>query len=445
MLLSDNNVYWRVNGSIRPSDFSGRDARRIWEFASEELSNGRAVDAFLVGERFPDIDRSYLFGLIAESGGSANAEAYARHVADAACQRELTTLLAKATGVAGSYPWKTIVAGLQKRLTELETARGSDDITFAKVLESGLEELDARQAGKISGIDWGIPALNAALTHLSGPRLIVLAGRPGLGKTALAQLCALRTAAAGNAVGMVHLEMGTAEIGIRALAESYGISMTALYHGDPGAVQQLREAAKANDISKYPIYVTDSAYGLHEICGQIANWVSRRQIRAGFIDHLQLIDLGVASGQRLTDRLSYATSSLKRLAKRFDIPIILLSQLNRANEREGRRPTPADLRDSGSIEQDADVIIMLHGSMETDEDGNRDVEIGIPKNRIGRTGWLSRHRFQFNGPTQRFAQLEPQKSIPGSGEPSGDRPLARRYRKAKGGESQEASGDRGVL
>jgi replicative DNA helicase len=212
----------------------------------------------------------------------------------------------------------------------------------------------------ISGIPTGLHELDQRLGGLQGSELYVIAGRPGMGKTAIALTIARSAARAGKHVRFVSLEMSRGQLYQRFYAQETGISVQDQRR--PLAAAQFRQLGDAAErINKLPITIDDSD---GQTVAQIRTR-ARRQRRRGGIDLLIVDYLGLV---KATDpkapkvyQIEEITTTLKRLSKELDIPVILLGQLNRGVEnREDKRPTLADLRDSGSIEQDADVVMFLY-------------------------------------------------------------------------------------
>jgi replicative DNA helicase len=300
--------------------------------------------------------------------------------------------------------------------TELEQVQSATESyrDMRGVLHDTLDAIDEamtrRQTDGLNGISTGIPALDRMLGGLSGSRLYAVPGRPGLGKTALAHQIALCAARNGHAVGRCDLEMSYHEIGTRTAAHEYGISFTALEHGYEDAFSEFNDGMSNRPLTNLPIYMDAETYHLGGIIGRIAEWKHKHDIQLAIVDHLQLIR---AEGGNRNEALGNITSSLKRTAKRLGIPIILVCQLSRDNVKQGRRPRLEDLRDSGNIEQDIDIAVAINADPDQDDDGARDVELGLIKHRQGKTGWLTKN-IEFDGRTQTFREITDAYSFAGT-------------------------------
>ena len=270
---------------------------------------------------------------------------------------------------------------------EIDADKGTQHIS--EVLSEVGETLEVlqreRQEGKILRVPTGFKTLDFyTYGGFNAGNLVILAARPSVGKTAVMLHMAKAAARAGKAVNVYSLEMTNQELGQRFLAsESTGLSQWAMAKGN--VEWQLFEKA-VGSLSTHPIYLNDSARTLAEITSRITLNAMAGKCDIAFIDYLGLIKLYVKGGN-LSQAIAECTGDLKALAKACRIPIVLLCQLNRASASEKRPPEMYDLRDSGGIEQDADIVLMLERASD-DEDG-REVNMWVRKNRQGKAGNIS--------------------------------------------------------
>ncbi len=407
--LLDNDAYWKICGQLATEDFTNAMHKLCWTAITRAAERGDDFDAVTLAENFK-LDLAYLAELTNNTPGSANIEVYARIVRDKAAVRKAAAAVDKARSRLAGGDLSAIFE-LQASLEKLQsTDRPSTN--FHDALRAGLSAIEDAQVrrsanGGIVGAPTGIDLLDARTGGLSGGKLIILAARPSLGKTALVLQAAQAAAKAGFPVGILSLEMGAGEIALRSFAHQYQVNNTALAAGDRDVVAQLTQRL-ANDPNKMeavkglPIYVDEDNFTLGGILGRITEWHRKHSVKLVIVDHLQLIEL--PSNMNRNDGLGEITRQLKILAKRLDVPVVLLCQLNRNVEREQRKPRLSDLRDSGNIEQDADIVIALHGALETNHYGMREVEVGFLKFRGGLVGWSG--QVMFNGPTQTFRKME---------------------------------------
>ena len=266
------------------------------------------------------------------------------------------------------------------------TADGASEKTLSQVLEqvrSDVEETRELAAqGKKAIVTTGIGDLDYELLGGFAPtQLVIIAARPSVGKTAL-MLQMAKDAAAGGAPSIIFsIEMADTELGQRLMCATGQVDRRGLSDGSvPDA--KLREAIKTYD--GLPLYINDTACSLNEIVSRITSAVNRLGIKAAFIDYLGLIDPGT-NDESVVQQIAVMTRKLKNTAKRLKIPIVLLCQLSRRSAISNKPPQLQDLRDSGSIEQDADVVLMLDRDPKTMmQAGNPDILMYIRKNRRGR-------------------------------------------------------------
>lgn len=227
----------------------------------------------------------------------------------------------------------------------------------------------------------------------------MVASRPGCGKSALLLQVMTALASRGHPVGMCSIEMPSREIFNRLAAHRYKLNLSALTrrHGD--VARDLDRAAAANPMSTLPMHFDCEATELPAILSRAHEWHYRHGIKALFVDYTQLVDVRGSAPRH--EKIGEISRALKQIAKRLAIPVIAAAQFNREVDRDARRPRLSDLRESGAIEQDADLVLAINPAGDPDGVGLRSVEIGILKNRSGTTGWLS-DPITFDGRTQSF-------------------------------------------
>lgn len=269
---------------------------------------------------------------------------------------------------------------------EIDTDKGTQHIS--KVLEEvgdSLEELQKdRQSGKMLRTPTGFGTLNFyTYGGFNAGNLVILAARPSVGKTAIMLHMAKAAASAGKNVNIFSLEMTNQELVQRFLSsESDALNQWSMAKGD---IEWSAFEMAAGNLSSKPIYLNDSARSIEDISQRITLNSMAKKCDIAFIDYLGLIKLGKIGN--LSQAIAECTRDLKALAKSCKIPIVLLCQLNRASASEKRAPELYDLRDSGGIEQDADIVLMLERSGD-DPDG-KDVNMWVRKNRQGKAGNIS--------------------------------------------------------
>lgn len=265
---------------------------------------------------------------------------------------------------------------------EIDADKGTQHISAVlnELGEQVEETMKNRAEGKVLRVPTGFYSLDyATYGGFNAGNLVILAARPSVGKTAIMLQMAKAAALHGKAVNLFNLEMTNTELAQRFLFSTELITPVQMARGE--MEWTAFESASAQFASK-PIYLNDSASTADEIIARIMLNVQAKKCDIAFIDYLGLIGMGTKAP--LYQAIAETTKRLKQTAKSCKIPIVLLCQLNRASASENRSPMLYDLRDSGSIEQDADIVLMLERAS-TSEDG-RDVSMWIRKNRQGKAG-----------------------------------------------------------
>jgi replicative DNA helicase len=455
-ILVNNEAFYRVSDFLKADHFFAEPHRRIYEVAGKLIRAGKVatpltVKTFLGEEPIAELAPvEYLARLAANATTIINTEDYGRVVFDLAVRRQLIAIGEDMVNEAYEAPPETTprvqIEAVERRLYELaETGRYDQGFTpFADALTAAVDMAAAAydRAGGLSGIATGLSDLDRLMGGLQRSDLVILAGRPAMGKTSLATNIGFAIARAyrppeggsskakdGGIVGFFSLEMSAEQLATRILAEQSGISSSHIRRGaiDENQFADLVEAAKA--MQTLPFYI-DQTGGI--TIGQLAARARRLKRQKGLdvliVDYLQLLS---GSGKRSSDsrvqEITEITTGLKALAKELEVPIVALSQLSRQVEsREDKRPQLADLRESGSIEQDADVVLFVfreeyylqsrkpaEGTAEFFEweakmeavHGIAEVIIG--KQRHGPTGTV---KLQFDAEVTRFSNLAPERA-----------------------------------
>ena len=249
------------------------------------------------------------------------------------------------------------------------------------------------------------------------PGLTLLAARPSRGKTTMEDQVALWTAAKGLKVGRITLDSTREELLQRAMCRKAGVSLPKLKWGYAGR-SQLAAVREAKDLLQdYGMMFDDTSREIRQICTRARAWKMRHGLDLLTVDYVQLIDAS-EMGYRASDanaRVGYVSKTLKGLALELRVPVLALSQLNRAVEKEGREPQLSDLRDSGSLEQDAAKVLFTAKARKVEEFKQlRPVWVDVAKNQDGETGklefWLYPHYFRFERAQNDFEDLEEMKA-----------------------------------
>ena len=364
-LVGNPDVIGEVDAIVEPDMFTGDDRRAIYE----------AILSMYYGEK--RIDYSTIFGRVGQKFISEVINAHVDTGTTATDTMNHADALRAANTRRRAYhaavdllnlsvmpgvTEETIFVEAESISTALQGAKqAKEESTMPEVVNELAEEIQKREVlskqGKTSRIRSGFPSLDSILYGGFGRgQLIVLAARPSVGKTAVMLQMARSSASEGFPTAIFSLEMTEEELGQRML---FSTGLVDPLQVATGCVNWERFEAASAQISPLPITINDSARRLRKIESKIRILARRGLCKIAFIDYLGLIREGENSKLNIAQQIANITSSFKALAKEVGIPIVLLCQLNRASAYEDRPPQLFDLRDSGSIEQDADIVLML--------------------------------------------------------------------------------------
>ena len=417
MLLSKDAIADVVE-SLRASDFYKPAHETIYEAILSLYGHGSPADAITVADELKkrgELTRvggaSYIHTLIASVPTAANAQYYAEIVKEHAIMRRLIEAGTKIAqlGYANETEVDTLVDQAQAEIYAVTDGNAKEDyVSFSEALEETINEIEAN-SNRPDGV-YGVPTdfieFDELTGGLHGGQMIVIAARPGVGKSTLA-LDIARSAAIHHQMTTVFfsLEMSRTELAMRILSAEGKISMGRLKKGDLDTEGWTNLATLQGRIDSAPLFIDDSPnMTLMEIRAKCRRLKQRNDLKLVVLDYLQLM----SSGKKVESRqqeVSEFSRSLKLLAKELDVPVIALSQLNRGSEqRTDKRPMVSDLRESGSIEQDADMVILLHREDMYNPDSERvgEADMIIAKHRGGPTRTIP---LAFSGKYSRFNNM----------------------------------------
>jgi replicative DNA helicase len=391
-ILFDNNVYQYIADILRPVDFYAPAHSLLYEVASNMIQTGRVADGVTLREHFEQKEKlaeigggKYLVDLLDAAAFGPEVKDYARIIRDLAIRRELirvgASIQSQSLTPEDEDTGSTLINKAERALFEL-AERGSSERGFSSFAEALAESLITAEAafkrgGKIAGIPTGLRDLDEQLGGFHRSDLLILAGRPSMGKTSLATNIAYNVAKAykyetledgshktidGGIVAFFSLEMSSEQLATRILAERTEISSHDIRQGKLSKADFERLSEATAEMQNLPLYIDDTG-GIS--IGELTARARRLRRSVGLdlivIDYLQLITAS-SSGSNVNrvQEVTQITTALKALAKDLNVPVIALSQLSRAVEqRDDKRPQLSDLRESGSIEQDADIVMFV--------------------------------------------------------------------------------------
>ncbi len=391
-LLANNKAYERVAEFLAPEHFIDPIHGRIFQAIVRRIEAGQLADAVTLKGEFEHSGvleevggTAYLAQLLTAMVGIINAGEYGRAIHDAWLRRQLIeigeTVVNNAFGADPELDGPSQIEAAEQTLFQLATQGGNEGgpVAFERALTEailGAERAFHRQGG-VSGLTTGLRDIDARTGGLHPSDLLILAGRPGMGKTALATkvafgaakaLLAEARAADPNAipktsVAIFSLEMSAEQLATRLLAEEARISADRIRRGDIGQKDFDRFVQVSREIAGLPIQIDDTpAITMSALRTRCRRLKRTRGLALVVVDYLQL--MRPAAGTRPESRvleISQITQGLKALAKELAVPVLALSQLSRAVEsREDKRPQLSDLRESGTIEQDADCVMFVY-------------------------------------------------------------------------------------
>jgi replicative DNA helicase len=452
-LLFDNAAYERLGDNLTAAHFFEPFHARLYAMIEDHIRRGQLAEPIMLLERFkrdPAFEElggiRYLADLVDRAPPAANAAEYARVIYDLALRRELIRIggdiaVSASHGEKGQSARDQIESAEQQLYALAETGSSSTGFKdFATSLRGAVEmaaEAFSRDGG-LAGLSTGLADLDQKLGGLHPSDLLILAARPSMGKSSLAANIAFHVArtyawepqpdgtkktVSGGVVAFFSLEMSAEQLAMRLLAETSGVSSDRLRKGEIDASEFGRVRDAAIEIQSSPLYMDDTG-GLS--LAKLAARARRLKRQGGLdlivIDYLQLVTTGNSGSDNRVQEVSMITQGLKALAKELAVPVIALSQLSRQVEsREDKRPQLSDLRESGSIEQDADVVMFIfresyyksrtepregtaeHLAWQEEMDQLRNVaEVIIGKQRHGPIGTVKLH---FNEDLTKFTNL----------------------------------------
>jgi replicative DNA helicase len=460
-ILVNNDAYYRVSDFLKPGHFYEPLHRRIFEVAQEFIRMGKIANPVTMKTFLPAEEKvgdmtvaQYLARLAAEAVTVINASDYGRAIYDLATRRALITVGEDMVNIAYDAPVDMSpsdqIEDAERRLFELaETGRydgGFESFTDAVKTAVDMANAAFMRDGGLSGIASGLRDIDKRMGGLQPSDLIVLAGRPGMGKTSLATNIAFNIAQAyepeqqadgsfkaknGGVVGFFSLEMSSEQLATRIISEQTEIPSSKIRRGEITETDFEKLVACSQMMQRLPLFIDQTGgISIAQLAARARRLKRQRGLDVIVIDYIQLMQGSSAkASQNRVQEITEITTGLKSLAKELAVPIIALSQLSRQVEsRDDKRPQLSDLRESGSIEQDADVVLFVYREeyylknkepkpgteeymrWETDMNEARGkAEVIVAKQRHGPTGTV---QVGFQGEFTRFFDLADDSHLP---------------------------------
>jgi replicative DNA helicase len=460
-VLVNNEAFYRVSDFLAPQHFFEALHQKIYELAGSLVRQGKVASPVTLKTFLPaDLDiaglnaSQYLARLAAEATTVINAEDYGRTIYDLAIRRDLILIGEDMVNVAYDAPVDLAPAAqiedAERKLYEIaETGKYDGGFQrFAQALTTAVDMAAHayQRDGKLSGIATSLKDLDRMMGGLQKSDLVIVAGRPGMGKTALATNIAYNIARAwrgdvqadgrtatinGGIVGFFSLEMSAEQLATRIVSEQTEIPSYRIRRGEIDTTDFDRIVETAREIEALPLYIDETGgLSIAQLAARARRLKRQRGLDLLVVDYIQLLQGSMRrAAEGRVQEVTEITTSLKALAKELSIPIVALSQLSRQVEnREDKRPQLSDLRESGSIEQDADVVLFVfreeyylrnrepragteeHFKWQAEmEEVHGKAEVIIGKQRHGPTGTVP---LQFKADVTRFADLAEGDQLP---------------------------------
>lgn len=425
-----------LSADLKESDFFFSDNRDVFKAIMGLKAKGHGIDFLTVSDRIGmlangEMALGYVGTLQRNTPSAANAKTYARIVQERSVDRALALAAQTVHELSSSdAPAEDKIAQAHAEILAISSGNGEGETITAKdAIEQHVEELERREqlGGQIDGLETGIKSLDEALLGLKGGQLVVIAGRPKMGKTTLAMNIGDHNAVhRGESVLAYSLEMSHKQLMDKSLASIGSIPLNNLKNGTAPKTHGSELLAASTLIAKSGLHIYNRKGAT---INQVKAGARRHKMKYGLklliVDHIGLVNVEDPRANSV-QRISEITRELKLLAQELDCVVIALSQLNRALEqRPNKRPIPSDLRDSGSIEQDADIVLFVYRdevyNEHTEYEGVAEIIIGVARDIEMQTV-----RTRYQGKYSSFSDLSADYDPPEFDGPPPSRPYARK-------------------
>jgi len=368
-IIFDPEIYEDIASKLQPSDFYLPFHQHIFSAMEELFKEDKPIDEEFLKTKLNSMgsfDEVAMLDILTANPIS-NTDAYIQEIKSRSTKRALVTLATtiKKVTIEDDLPTEEVMNLVEKKLYEITQNSTSEDFRDSKEITlSMIEEINRLKAlgnSKLIGVDTGFRNLNDKTSGFGKGDLVIIAARPAMGKTALVLNMALKAIERNEGVAFFSLEMPAEQLMLRMLSAKTSIPLQALRVGDLNDEQWSQLSIATEEISKKKLFVDDGGYAtIHSVRSKLRKLKTQNpEISMAIIDYLQLMSSDAREGRQ--NEISEISRGLKQLARELQIPILALSQLNRGVEsRENKRPLLSDLRESGAIEQDADIILFVY-------------------------------------------------------------------------------------
>ncbi|WP_084316516.1 replicative DNA helicase [Actinospica robiniae] len=422
MLLSKDAIA-DVIDVVKGRDFYQPKHEQIFDAILDLYGRGEPADAVTVANELTKRNElarvggpAYLHTLMESVPTAANAGYYAEIVHERAILRRLVEAGTRITQMGYATDGSDIDEIVNRAQSEIysvtEQRAGEDYAPLADIMEGALDEIEsiANRSGQMTGVPTGFTDLDSLTQGLHPGQMVIVAARPAMGKSTIgldfARSCSIKN---GLTSAIFSLEMGRNEITMRLLSAEARVALHHMRSGTMTDDDWARLARRMGEVSAAPLFIDDSPnMSMMEIRAKCRRLKQRHDLRLVIVDYLQLMS-GASGSRRPENRqqeVSEMSRNLKLLAKELEVPIVAIAQLNRGPEqRTDKKPMMSDLRESGSLEQDADVVILLHREDAYERESPRagEADLIIAKHRNGPTATIT---VAFQGHYSRFVDMQ---------------------------------------
>jgi replicative DNA helicase len=415
-ILLDPDVLYKIQDRVHGEHFDDKRLRLVYEACERLMGKGQGVTLITLRHHLEEqglLEQVGGLGLLADLAAATPTAAHVEHHADLVVEKALARSLIRtcervaSRGYDGGMPIHDLLEDAEREV--LQIAMGHVQAGFVELrdeLEPTFEHIQRMQSGEAVGVRTGFTDFDKLSGGLSGGDLVVLGARPSVGKTALALNMARNCAVDfGGCAAVFSLEMTSRQLALRLLAAEACVDLSRIREGYLGEKDFRKLTHAASVLQDARIFIDDGGVvTATDISAKARRLHREHQLSMILVDYIQLIQ-GSSRSDRREQAVAETTRSLKLLAKDLDVPVIALSQLNRGPElRPNKRPLLADLRESGAIEQDADIVMFIYRDELYDSDSpDRGIaELIVAKQRNGPTDTV---RLQFDSQYTRFSNL----------------------------------------
>jgi replicative DNA helicase len=426
MMLSEGNAYdirddvVEVLGGLGKEAFYHPAHQKVWSALARlhaegvSTSNTAVVQALRVSGDLRPGDTgttSYVHGLLSASPSQSSAQYDAETVRDLAMRRRIETALAQCQQFTSSGEGSVaeVAAFVQEKVANAVDDAVPTDTTFrtGDFVDDVIDDLERKPEEGLIGLPTSYPDVDVATTGLRNGEYIIVAGRPAMGKSVVATDFARKNAIQGNVPVLIFsLEMKKEDLAVRIISAEQRVALHHLRSKDLSEGDWHKISKGVSALAEAPLYIDDAPnQTMGEIESKARRYVKKHGVRLLIVDYLQLVKPDRPTGDSTRD-VSHVSERMRALAKSLDVPIVALAQLNRAGSAGGevREPTLTDLKQSGQIEQDAHVVILLHRDDYYNKESPRagEADFILAKNRSGATGRIT---VAFQGHYSRFVDM----------------------------------------